>query len=491
MDSRILVSKPATRVSGRRARHTASKLVVCAIFGVVTAACLSKPDAPAVRDGGTESDGGPQSDGGTQSDGGGVPCSTPVPLESANLFNDGFVFGDNPKVGRLNGDCLDDLVMTGADTTGVSFNGVVVVFGRLTDFMAGYDWRYDLTPLIPLELELVDADADGNLDIVVVAHEEGEPRLVVFIGSGDGSFVTPPLIRAPLVGGLDTIDGSVLSHRPAFVQFARSASNQAGFVFGGENDAVVLTPQDFSGGGFSSPLSEYRLPDVKGVSNSVGKVQALHVLPSTSAGTDDLLAIRHSHATIYRSPTGVGTYADIGQSVDLMTDGDRITAEGNLGGGSARDVVVVQGTSIQALSATDLPLSGMSDLVLRSITSPSALAFDFTDLVIAETGTGTSPTLFLLQPGTGACGKNSCLYGLADFALEEPTLTPAEIHSAAFVVPFHHLAIGDFQQDSLGKQIYLFPTQFTTSAAPNCVVLNGTGSTACFAACGQIDCITP
>ncbi|HEY8144414.1 MAG TPA: hypothetical protein VIG06_17150, partial [Kofleriaceae bacterium] len=206
-----------------------------ALFAAIAGlcACIDKPPRPSER-----ADGGP----GDDPDGGSGTCGQEPPGE-VQLWSDTDEIRFNQRVGLINGDCRDDVVIPGSRAAGLA-PGVFIVLGREAGFMDGFDDFIDTDERQPIDLALSDlVGGDDVLDLMVVASAGPDTFVIVYRGSGNGSFTKH---AEKVVESVELQAGDPDAPQPTYLLIAQlEAGSEPSLVIGDSLNAVIITPTDW------------------------------------------------------------------------------------------------------------------------------------------------------------------------------------------------------------------------------------------------------
>ena len=206
-------------------------VLLTAIAGLC--ACIDKPPRPSER-----VDSGP----GDEPDGGGGACGA-EPADEIQLWSETDEIRFNQRVGLLNGDCRDDVVIPGSRAAGLA-PGVFIVLGREAGFMDGFDDFIDTDERQPIDLALSDlVGGDDILDLMVVASGGADTFVIVYRGMGDGTF-TKHAEKA--VESVQLQAGEPDAPQPTYLLVAQLEPDVAPALLVGDSaNAFILSPGDW------------------------------------------------------------------------------------------------------------------------------------------------------------------------------------------------------------------------------------------------------
>lgn len=206
-------------------------VLLAAIAGLC--ACIDKPPRPSER-----ADGGP----GDDPDGGSGTCGQEPPGEVV-VWSDTDEIRFNQRVGLINGDCRDDVVIPGSRAAGLA-PGVFIVLGREAGFMDGFDDFIDTDERQPIDLALSDlVGGDDLLDLMVVASGGADTFVIVYRGEGNGTFTKH---AEKVVESVQLQAGDPDAPQPTYLLVAQLEPDVAPSLLVGDSlNAFILSPGDW------------------------------------------------------------------------------------------------------------------------------------------------------------------------------------------------------------------------------------------------------
>jgi hypothetical protein len=196
-------------------------------------ACIDKPPRPSER-----ADSGP----GDDPDGGTGTCGL-EPDGEVVLWSETDEIRFNQRVGLINGDCRDDVVIPGSRAAGLA-PGVFIVLGREAGFMDGFDDFIDTDERQPIDLALSDlVGGDDILDLMVVATGGADTFVIVYRGEGDGTFTKH---AEKVVESVQLQAGDPDAPQPTYLLVAQLEPDVApSLLIGDSLNAFILSPGDW------------------------------------------------------------------------------------------------------------------------------------------------------------------------------------------------------------------------------------------------------
>jgi hypothetical protein len=209
---------------------------------LLLAGCIDKPGLPSDR-----ADGGDGAGDGGDGDGGGGECNASLDTPTAWTDDDQIRFDRD--VGKINPDCLEDLVIPGEK--GAGDTGVFVVLGRPENVLVdGYDSFVDTNDRVPVDVKLANFVGDDALDLLVLASEDIDAVglstvVLVYEGDGEGGFRNGPVENT--VEGQELIIGDFDSPQPLYIEpVPLDPAGEISLVFGDSQITRLLSPPSWN-----------------------------------------------------------------------------------------------------------------------------------------------------------------------------------------------------------------------------------------------------
>ncbi|HUS63117.1 MAG TPA: hypothetical protein VMZ28_01195 [Kofleriaceae bacterium] len=218
--------------------------VALAALLAFAAGCIDKPGLPS-----EDADGGPggDGDGGAIDGDGGRACDGTDLDDVIEWAIDDEIRFDRAQ-GRLNEDCLDDLVIPGSHEG--EGPGVFVVLGRPDNMLTeGFDSFVDTGARVAADVQLINLVGTDALDLVVLATEDAaddSATVLIYAGDGEGGF-------APAFAADNTADGVALQiGDPQFPgalfldTIQLDPTKPVSLLYGDSDTVLTLSPDDWS-----------------------------------------------------------------------------------------------------------------------------------------------------------------------------------------------------------------------------------------------------
>ncbi len=384
-------------------RRAVALLALAALAGT---ACIDKPLRPSERPDGAPGD----HDGGVGD--GGDDCGA-EPTGEIELWADTDEIRFNQRVGRIDSDCRDDLVIPGSRAAGLA-PGVFVVLGREVGFMDGFDDFIDTDERQPIDLALSDlVGGDDILDLMVVATGGSDTFVIVYRGTGNGRFTKH---AEKVVEAVELQAGGADTPQPTYLLVAQLEPDAApSLLIGDSQVAFILAPGDWDDPNAIRDATVL----VPVTFNLDNQTQDFGLVGGEGREVDDLFDMAAIGARWYANDTGEDAFVR-SPEYDPGIEGPGPSIFLDMDGDGDEDV-----TSIRVEGGPQL-----ETLVLQ----PSAVPGEF----------GTVAAIARFEPGLVAGGA-----GYSDFDLR-PLVGAAGQPDAVLINP-------DFEGASIGSKLIIYP----------------------------------
>jgi hypothetical protein len=397
----------------------------CAAAALLCAACIDKPPRPSERE---QPDGG-----GGESDGGPDECGA-EPVADIELWMDTDEIRFNQRVGLINGDCRDDVVIPGSRAAGIA-PGVFVVLGREAGFMEGFDAFVETRERQPVDLSLsLLVGGDDAIDLMVVAAGGVDTYVQVYKGDGAGGF---DFHAEKVVNGLELQTGDPELPLPVFVFEAQLvAGGERSLVFGDSGNVRILTPSDWDDPqaieeADASPISVF---------NQDSPTQDMGAIDAPDREVDDIFDMATMSARWYanddeavdgfnRGPAMDPGIEGPGPSVFLDMDGDDVVDVSSI----RLDSGTPQLETILLLTNVDPTMPGTIVEVARFEAGLAAGGSFFSDFDLRDLGAGPEPDAILINPDyEDGAASGAMLAIFPDLAIVADDITGGEPITALY-----------------------------------------------------------
>ena len=371
------------------------RLALLTAAAVLAAGCIDKPLLPSER---------PRPDAG-EADAGAICGPEPADERMAWLETDEIRF--NQRVGQIDGDCRDDVVIPGSRAAGTA-PGVFVVLGRDTSFMQGFDRFVDMPAgEQPVDLALSNlVGADDILDLMVVATEGVDTAVLVYKGLGDGRF---QFFAEKGIAGFELQAGSADGPLPLTFLLAQMEAGTPSLVIADSRATRIMSPSSWN------DMSAIESAPVATPAAFVQdqQTQELGVVGAPDRTVDDLFDMSASKKQWYANRPGPAEFAagaeltdgiaGVGPSVFLDMDGD--------GAPDVTSVRTATGPQLETL-VLEPAEPGTPGTIARTVQLAGGLGDPdtvFSDFDLIDVGGDQRPEAILVEPrfddGEGQTGS--------------------------------------------------------------------------------------
>ncbi len=418
-----------------------SRILPLVAAAALAAGCIDKPPRPSERE---QPDGG-----GGDGDGGTGGCGAePVDERMAWLETDEIRF--NQRVGQIDGDCRDDVVIPGSRAAGVA-PGVFVVLGRESGFMEGFDDFID-TPNQeqPIDLALTRlVGGDEALDLMVVASKDQDTVVLVYKGRGTGHF---DFFSSKTIEALELQAGTPDFPSPTFLLVAQlEADGPPSLVLGDSVTTRIMSPTDWDEASAISGADVVSPPDFQQDSQT----QELGIVGASGREVDDLFDMGTVTARWYANQDGVDSFnrspgfdpgiEGPGPSVFLDMDAD--------GDPDVTSIRFEAAPQLETLVLVPGAVSGDFGTIAETARLDSGLAEagnTFSDFALADLGGGSQPEAVLIDAAFDDGAKRGTKLAVyPDLAVDGAVISASG--TPATSVTEHALADGDPDRLFIGK----------------------------------------
>jgi len=415
---------------------------IAALVAVLLAAgCIDKPLRPSERD---TPDGG-----GGEADAGGGCGAEPADQRMGWLETDEIRF--NQRVGQIDGDCRDDLVIAGSRAAGAA-PGVFVVLGREAGFMEGFDDFID-TPNgeKPVDLTLARlVGGDSALDLMVVASKDQDTVVLVYKGKGDGGFT---FLSQKTIESLELqAGGAEYPPAPLFVLVAQlEPDGPPSLVLGDAVTTRILSPTSWDEPAAITGADVFTPPEF----NQDGGTQEVGIVGAPDREVDDLFDMAAVNARWYGNQDGVDAFVRSpgmdpgiegpGPSVflDIDSDGDPDVTSVRVEGAPQLETLVLEPSSEPGNFGTIAATARLDRGLSEAGTS-------FSDFALLDLGGGSEPDAVLVDPAF----EDGARTGTSLAVYPDLTVDGSLVMSAGPPITFvseHPLGDGDPDRLAIGR----------------------------------------